>query len=99
MSKFVSSVRFKVKAGHRDAFVERLREFALPPGAFHHLAVKTGDNTFCTVVQWHRKQDLVAARPAMIAFLDTCRHLLEELSPELGVTDPVSGPVIYETEQ
>ena len=36
------------------------------------------------------------ARPQMIKFLDSIRSLLEEISPELGVTDPVSGPVIKE---
>jgi hypothetical protein len=30
----------------------------------------------------------------MIEFLDSMRDLLEELSPELGVTDPVSGPIV-----
>ena len=32
----------------------------------------------------------------MIAYLDTIRDILEELSSELGVTDPVSGPVIVD---
>ena len=36
------------------------------------------------------------ARPQMIGLLDSTRHLLEELSPELGVTDPVSGTVVFE---
>jgi hypothetical protein len=27
---------------------------------------------------------------------DSIRHLLEELSLELGVTDPVSGTVVFE---
>ena len=36
------------------------------------------------------------ARDKMIAGLDTVRPLLEEISPELGVTDPVSGSVIME---
>ena len=38
----------------------------------------------------------IAARPQMIGLLDSIRHLLEELSPELGVTDPVSGTVVFE---
>ena len=33
----------------------------------------------------------------MIAFLDSIRDLLEEISPELGVTDALSGPVIVES--
>ena len=32
----------------------------------------------------------------MISQLDQMRHVLEELSPELGVTDPVSGTVILD---
>lgn len=35
------------------------------------------------------------ARPQMIRMLDSTRHLLEELSPKLGVTDPVSGMVVF----
>ena len=44
---------------------------------------------------WNDEEAMVAARPEMIAFLDTMRHLLSEISPELGVTDPVSGEVIF----
>jgi len=39
---------------------------------------------------------MVAARKGMIALLNTTRDLLEEISPELGVTDPVSGTVVFE---
>jgi len=35
------------------------------------------------------QQKLVAARPAMISFLDTVRDKLEDLSPELGVSGQV----------
>jgi hypothetical protein len=38
-----------------------------------------------------------AAMPDMISLLDQTRDMLEELSPELGVTDPVSGNVIFES--
>ncbi len=96
MSNFVSSVRFKVKDGQRDEFVQLLTDFPRPQGAISHTVVETGENTFCTFVMWQEEQDLVNARPQMISFLDTGRHLLEELSPELGVTDPVSGPVVYQ---
>ena len=39
---------------------------------------------------------IAKARPKMIEFLDTLRHTLEELSPDLGVTDPHSGTVVIE---
>jgi hypothetical protein len=37
---------------------------------------------------------MAAARPQMIAILDGFRDTLEELPDGLGVTDPVSGPVV-----
>ena len=43
-----------------------------------------------------RQDDIAKARPKMIAFLDTLRHTLEELSSDLGVTDPHSGTVVIE---
>ena len=42
------------------------------------------------------EQAIAKARDKMIAGLDTVRSLLDEISPKLGVTDPVSGPVIME---
>jgi len=32
----------------------------------------------------------------MIEFLDSLRNTLEELSPELGVTEPHSGSIVIE---
>jgi hypothetical protein len=94
MSNFVSAVRFVAKAGQRDLLIQRLSDFTLPTGALNHLIVQTGGDSFMTVVMWREEQDLVNARPSMIAFLDTVRDLLEQISPDLGVTDPVSGPVL-----
>ena len=37
---------------------------------------------------------LANARSNMIATLDTFRETLEDLGGGLGVTDPVSGPVV-----
>ena len=45
---------------------------------------------------WESEEAMVAARKGMIALLNTTRDLLEEISPELGVTDPVSGTVVFE---
>jgi len=39
---------------------------------------------------------MAAARPQMIAILDTIRDMLEDLGGGLGVTDPVSGEVVVE---
>jgi hypothetical protein len=40
--------------------------------------------------------DLVAARPNMIATLDSFRDTLEDLGGGLSITDPVSGRVVLE---
>ena len=39
---------------------------------------------------------LAAARPNMLATLDTFRDTLEDQGDGRGVTDPVSGPVVLE---
>jgi hypothetical protein len=85
-------VRFRVKAGDEQAFIEGHRK--LKP-AFKGLVsinlVKTGDNAFCFVGEWRNFQSIVAARPLMIGMLDQFRGMLEDLDGGLGLTDPVSG--------
>ena len=49
---------------------------------------------FCFVGIWKSTEAIAAPRPAMIAHLDEVRGFMEELSPELGVTDPVSGIIV-----
>ena len=39
---------------------------------------------------------MAAARPQMIATLDSFRDTLEDLGEGRGVTDPVSGPVVLQ---
>ncbi len=58
--------------------------------------IKTGDQTYCIIAEWADMADLAAVRPNMIATLNSFRDTLEDLGGELGVTDPVSGPVVLE---
>ena len=58
--------------------------------------VQTGEFTYCSVGEWDSQESLVNACPVMIGFLGSVRHMLDEINPELGVTDPVSGPVVME---
>ena len=95
MEDFISCVRFEAKEQCLEQLENKLKEFVLPKGAITHTVVKTGDLSFCTFIHWDKQDDLVNARPEMISYLDTIRDLLSELSPELGVTDPVSGPVVH----
>lgn len=88
-------VRFRVKPGHEQAFIDAHR--AARPGfkGFRGGAlVKTGENTFCIMGEWASFQNLADARPQMIGLLDGLRQHLDDLGGGLGVTDPVSGEVV-----
>ena len=88
-------VRFKVKPGSEEQFVDMHRK-ARPAfkGFLGGSLIKTGDQTFCFVGEWRTFPSIVNARPQMIAFLDGFRHLLEDLGSGLGVSDPVSGQAV-----
>ena len=58
--------------------------------------IKTGERSYCFIGEWDSMQAMAAARPHMIATLDTFRDTLEDLGGGLGVTDPVSGEVVVE---
>jgi hypothetical protein len=58
--------------------------------------IKTGDRSYCIIAEWDDMNSLANARPHMIATLDSFRHTLEDLGGGLGLTDPVSGPVVLE---
>jgi quinol monooxygenase YgiN len=88
-------VRFRVKPGREDEFIETHRRVGLnAPGMQHASIIKTGDHTFCIIGEWSDMASMINARPAMIATLDTFRDTLEDLGGGLGVTDPVSGEVV-----
>ena len=88
-------VRFKVKPGNEQQFVDAHRK--LRPAFKGFLGgnlIKTGDQTFCFVGEWRTFQNIATARPQMIAFLDGFRDMLEDLGGGVGVTDPVSGQAV-----
>ena len=90
-------VRFRVKPGREDAFVEAHRRADVTFEGFRRGAlIKTGERAYCMVGEWESLDSLVAARPRMIAVLDTVRADLEDLGGDLGVTDPVSGEVVVD---
>jgi len=91
-------VRFRVKPGRESEFVDAHRKAPrLDFSGFKRFSlIKTGDRTYCVVGEWDSYESLVAARPRMIAMLDSFRDTLEDLGGGLGVTDPVSGEVIVE---
>ena len=88
MSAF-NAVRFRVKRGRDEAFLSAHRNLANEwPGLKDASIIKTGDDTYCDV------EALRAARPNMIATLNSFRDTLEDLGNGLGVTDAVAGPVV-----
>ena len=88
-------VRFKVKPGREQQFLDaHSRANAAWPGLRHANIIKTGDGRYCIIAEWASMADLAAARPQMIATLDSFRDTLEDLGGSLGVTDPVSGDVV-----
>ncbi len=92
-----NAVRFKVKPGRDDEFIEAHRTIERDwPGLRRVNLCKTGEQDYCIIGEWDDMDSLAAARPNMIATLDSFRDTLEELGGELGVTDPVSGPVVLE---
>lgn len=88
-------VRFRVKPGREQDFLDAHRKAeANWPGLERANLIKTGDRTYCVIAQWSDIESLARARPSMIATLDSFRDTLEDLGGGLGVTDPVSGPVV-----
>ncbi len=88
-------VRFRVKPGREQEFLDAQRNVRNEWSGLKKVnMIKTGDRTYCIIAEWADMADLAANRPNMIATLDTFRDTLEDLGGGLGVTDPVSGPVV-----
>ena len=96
MSRHTNVVRFRVKAGQQDEFERIFKAADKWDGMLMHVLAKTGEQSYVAYGLWESEEDMQNAMPQMISLLDSSRHLLEELSPELGVTDPVSGNVVFE---
>jgi quinol monooxygenase YgiN len=90
-----NAVRFRVKPGRDEEFLDAHRRIRADwPGLQRVNMIKTGEHSYCIIAQWADMDSLANARPQMIATLDTFRHMLEDLGGGLGVTDPISGPVV-----
>ena len=94
MEMQMNAVRFIVKTGMETEFEKRF-EGMDHQGLSQSYLMKTGESNFTAVGMFDSKQDLIDARPTMIGYLNSIRDLLEAISPDVGVTDPVSGPVVH----
>ena len=99
MSTF-NVVRFRVKPGHEDEFLNAHRGGKADwPGLQRGLIIKTGDRTYCLIGEWANNTALSEARARMIATLNSFRDTLEDLGGGLRVTDAVSGPTVLNLKQ
>jgi quinol monooxygenase YgiN len=91
-----NAVRFHVKPGRNQDFLDAHERIDRDwPGLRHVNIIQTGDQSFCIIGEWDDMDALAAARPRMLATLDTFRDMLVEQEGG-NVTDPVSGPVVLE---
>ena len=98
MAGFISTVRFLVKVGCVDEFIRMHNS----PGGINQKGIgikqymtQTGDRTFTWIGLFESEGQIAALRPHLVGELDKIRDLLEEISSEVGLTDPASGPVIW----
>ena len=90
-----NTVRFKVKKGREREFLDAHRGIGEAwPGLRRAHIIETGGGGYCIIAEWENADSLAAARPHMIATLDSFRDTLEDLGDGRGVTDAVSGPVV-----
>mgnify|MGYP000844103810 CR=1 FL=1 len=92
-----NTVRFRVKPGREQDFLDAHRDAARNwRGLRRANLIKAGERAYCIIAEWEDMAALGDARAEMVATLDTFRDALEDLGGGLGVTDPVSGPVVLE---
>ena len=88
-------VRFKIKPGMEDAFLDAHRNIAESwPGLLHANIIAASEGRYCIIAEWESTEALAAARSQMIATLNSFRQTLEDLGGGMGVTDPISGSVV-----
>lgn len=90
-----NAVRFRVKPGREQEFLDAHRDVGADwPGLRHANIIDAGDGRYCIIAEWDDMDAMAAARPQMIATLDSFRDTLEDRGDGGGVTDPVSGAVV-----
>ena len=92
-----NTVRFKVKPGRDQDFIDAHKNLSWP-GLKHASIIKTGDRTYCIIAEWSDMDACIAARPDMIATLNSFRDTLEDLGGGKRV-DVLAGTVRVEQER
>ena len=92
---FMNCVRARLKTVELwEEYVAQMESWPRPAGLLSMHIARTGDRDICFVGLWESEAAIAAARPQMIALLNSQRPMLEELSSDLGLTDPVSGSLV-----
>ena len=86
-------VRFKLKQDCVEKYFEVINKTDFE-GMIKRYIAKTEGYNYCFVGIWESAEAIAAQRSKMIAHLDEVRGFMEQLSQELGVTDPVSGNIV-----
>ena len=95
VSNFSNVVRFCVKDGCEKDFEHLFDAFQVNNGETNGYLINTNDKEYIYVGIWESEDALVSSRAKMIEDLDKMRDMLEEISSDLGVTDPRSGNVVW----
>jgi len=85
--------QFKLKKNCVEKYFEVIKKTDFE-GMRQRYIAKTGSFDYCFVGIWESAEAIATQRPKMISHLEDVRGFMEELSPELGVTDPVSGNIV-----
>jgi hypothetical protein len=61
-----NAVRFRVKAGREQQFLDARNKVAFAwPGVRHVNVIKTGEHTFCVIAEWTDMNDECVALPRL----------------------------------
>ena len=84
----------EAKAGKQKGFVSVFNNSGGFDGQLLHILAKTGEKSYLAYSLWESEEKMVSA-PHIFSLLSNTSYLAEELLPELGVTDLVSGRVLF----
>ena len=75
MANFASSVRFQVKTGQENAFLEAVKKFdtSQHPGCISHQVIDAGNGRFQSNVVWENEDAIAAARTSLSFWIHCVR--------------------------
>ena len=91
VATLINNVLVRCKESFEQVFLAATEVWVNPDGMIDAFWAKTCERQYCFVGLWESEAVLIAALSQMIEHLNAVRDCLEELLPELGLIDPVSG--------